>query len=207
MFTSRVAQTKGLPQVLEPSSPNKKFKKPKQQPLFMHGPSQTDRIESLGACHRPKFTRLLCSSTSSSIDAALHITRRSSPPSTTRSLAPPPHIETMYASRLRAAHSLSRQCALARRSFTSTARQLDLGSAVPTTAKEATPPQVAGEEPLAAPIKQAPNREGVWSRSQKPRPEAMTGPRFEQTDYSMQVCSLPRSYLNSSSHRSGMEGW
>ncbi|KAK4455947.1 hypothetical protein QBC34DRAFT_388408 [Podospora aff. communis PSN243] len=92
----------------------------------------------------------------------------------------------MYASRLRVAHSLSRQCALARRSFTSTARQLDLGSAVPTTAKEATPPKVPGEEPLAAPVKQAPNREGVWSRSQKPRSEAMTGPRFEQTDYTMQ---------------------
>ncbi|RMX79122.1 hypothetical protein D0867_16517 [Hortaea werneckii] len=28
---------------------------------------------------------------------------------------------------------------------------------------------------------QAPNRETVWSRSQKPRSEAMVGPRFEQT--------------------------
>lgn len=93
----------------------------------------------------------------------------------------------MYASRLRAAHSLSRQCALATRSFASTARQLDLGTAVPTTAKEATPPQAAGEEPLATPVKQAPNRDGVWSRSQKPRSEAMTGPRFEQTDYTTQV--------------------
>ena len=28
---------------------------------------------------------------------------------------------------------------------------------------------------------QAPNRRGVWSRSQMPRERAMTGPRFEQT--------------------------
>merc|ERR1712014_43723 len=30
-------------------------------------------------------------------------------------------------------------------------------------------------------VMQAPNRETVWSRSQKPRSEAMVGPRFEQT--------------------------
>ncbi|KAK0947789.1 hypothetical protein LTR29_000690 [Friedmanniomyces endolithicus] len=30
-------------------------------------------------------------------------------------------------------------------------------------------------------VMQAPNREGIWSRSQKPRAEAMVGPRFEQT--------------------------
>ncbi|KAK0623201.1 hypothetical protein B0T14DRAFT_425273 [Immersiella caudata] len=92
----------------------------------------------------------------------------------------------MYASRLQVARSLSRRCALAQRTFTSTTRQLNLGPGVAKTEKEATPPQVAGEEPLAAPVKQAPNREGVWSRSQRPRSEAMTGPRFEQTDYSMQ---------------------
>lgn len=27
---------------------------------------------------------------------------------------------------------------------------------------------------------QAPNAKGVWSRSQRPREEAMVGPRFEQ---------------------------
>lgn len=36
---------------------------------------------------------------------------------------------------------------------------------------------------------QAPNREGVWSRSQKPRAEAMVGPRFEQTIMKDQVCT------------------
>ncbi|KAK3679680.1 hypothetical protein LTR78_000056 [Recurvomyces mirabilis] len=30
-------------------------------------------------------------------------------------------------------------------------------------------------------VMQAPNREMVWSRNQKPRREAMVGPRFEQT--------------------------
>ncbi|CAK1360420.1 Lactobacillus shifted protein [Cercospora beticola] len=30
-------------------------------------------------------------------------------------------------------------------------------------------------------VMQAPNRAGIWSRSQKPRAEAMVGPRFEQT--------------------------
>ncbi|KAI9740443.1 MAG: hypothetical protein M1834_005023 [Cirrosporium novae-zelandiae] len=30
-------------------------------------------------------------------------------------------------------------------------------------------------------VAQAPNRKGIWSRSQQPREKAMTGPRFEQT--------------------------
>lgn len=34
---------------------------------------------------------------------------------------------------------------------------------------------------------QAPNRSGVWSRSQQPREVAMTGPRFEQTIMDLQV--------------------
>jgi len=37
-------------------------------------------------------------------------------------------------------------------------------------------------------VMQAPNREGTWSRSQKPRAEAMVGPRFEQTIMEDQVC-------------------
>jgi len=36
-------------------------------------------------------------------------------------------------------------------------------------------------------VMQAPNRKGVWSRSQKPRAEAMVGPRFEQTIMEDQV--------------------
>lgn len=34
---------------------------------------------------------------------------------------------------------------------------------------------------------QAPNRKGIWSRSQQPREKAMTGPRFEQTILEDQV--------------------
>jgi len=36
-------------------------------------------------------------------------------------------------------------------------------------------------------VTQAPNRLGVWSRSQNPRAKAMTGPRFEQTIIESQV--------------------
>jgi len=39
-------------------------------------------------------------------------------------------------------------------------------------------------------VMQAPNREGIWSRSQKPRAEAMVGPRFEQTVMEDQVSFL-----------------
>lgn len=38
-------------------------------------------------------------------------------------------------------------------------------------------------------VMQAPNREGVWSRSQQPRAKAMVGPRFEQTIMEDQVRS------------------
>ena len=37
-------------------------------------------------------------------------------------------------------------------------------------------------------VMQAPNRAGVWSRSQNPREKAMVGPRFEQTIMADQVC-------------------
>ena len=36
-------------------------------------------------------------------------------------------------------------------------------------------------------VAQAPNRATVWSRSQKPREKAMSGPRFEQTIMELQV--------------------
>ena len=35
---------------------------------------------------------------------------------------------------------------------------------------------------------QAPNRQGIWSRSQQPREIAMSGPRFEQSIIEDQVC-------------------
>ena len=36
-------------------------------------------------------------------------------------------------------------------------------------------------------VMQAPNKQGIWSRSQNPREKAMTGPRFEQTIMEYQV--------------------
>lgn len=36
-------------------------------------------------------------------------------------------------------------------------------------------------------LMQAPNRKEIWSRSQRARAKAMTGPRFEQTDFNLQV--------------------
>src|SRR4051812_27593594 len=38
-------------------------------------------------------------------------------------------------------------------------------------------------------VAQAPNRTGIWSRSQNPRAKAMSGPRFEQTIMEFQVYS------------------
>ncbi|KAI1492447.1 zinc-finger domain-containing protein [Biscogniauxia mediterranea] len=35
-------------------------------------------------------------------------------------------------------------------------------------------------------LMQAPNRKEIWSRSQRPRATAMSGPRFEQTDFDLQ---------------------
>lgn len=91
---------------------------------------------------------------------------------------------TMYPSRLRVAQQLSRQCA---RSFTTSGHQLYSSSTVPAPEKsEQNTVQVTPTGPAAV-VKQAPNRAEVWSRSQKPRSEAMTGPRFEQTNFDLQV--------------------
>ena len=91
----------------------------------------------------------------------------------------------MYPSRLRAAQQLSRQCA---RSFTTSGRQLYSTSTVPAPEKKdgEKTVDITPTEPAAV-VKQAPNRAEVWSRSQKPRSEAMTGPRFEQTNFDLQV--------------------
>ncbi|ROV98186.1 hypothetical protein VSDG_04418 [Cytospora chrysosperma] len=86
----------------------------------------------------------------------------------------------------RSARGLSR---LAPRTFTTTARQLDTNKSVtPTSTTESPVPKVLSQPPTELP--QAPNRKEIWSRSQRPRQEAMTGPRFEQTDFDLQ----PQSY-------------
>ena len=80
---------------------------------------------------------------------------------------------------------------ISKRTFTATARQLSQTQtptpAAPTTTAEA---EVAETVRPASAVMQAPNRAEVWSRSQRPRSEAMTGPRFEQTDFDAQVRSL-----------------
>ncbi|KAK1769347.1 hypothetical protein QBC33DRAFT_513561 [Phialemonium atrogriseum] len=90
----------------------------------------------------------------------------------------------MSASRLRSMQRLSRQLALSQRAFATTARQLEAGPAVPAKKAE-TAPQVT-EGPAPTEVKQAPNRADIWAPSQRPRSKAMTGPRFEQTNYDLQ---------------------
>ncbi|KAK4235507.1 lactobacillus shifted protein [Achaetomium macrosporum] len=118
----------------------------------------------------------------------------------------------MYASRMRVAavarglprHLSKRQAA----AFSTTARQLTEAPAASKTPADSTvspatpssttttttantqtvPQETQGPEPTA--VAQAPNRAEIWSRSQRPRSVAMTGPRFEQTDFELQ----PRPY-------------
>lgn len=64
----------------------------------------------------------------------------------------------------------------------------------------------AGEERR---VMQAPNRKGIWSRSQQPREKAMVGPRFEQTIMADQVrlgriggeCSIERALYHGKESR------
>jgi len=100
----------------------------------------------------------------------------------------------MSASRLRAVQPFSRQLASCRRTFAVSARQLEAKANLPNPGPQTKAPAVTTDEPPqvtpgAVPheVYQAPNRAGIWSRSQRPRSEAMTGPRFEQTDFDLQV--------------------
>ncbi|KAK3295725.1 uncharacterized protein B0H64DRAFT_442093 [Chaetomium fimeti] len=110
----------------------------------------------------------------------------------------------MYVSRLRgvaaaAARELPRRqqqhSAAAKAAFGTTARRFQETPAPPptsttsTTANTQTAPQVT-EGPVPTAVAQSPNRADVWSRTQQPRAAAMTGPRFEQTDFELQ----PRPY-------------
>lgn len=103
----------------------------------------------------------------------------------------------MSASRLRAAKSISRQLAASRRTFAVTARQSEAGNTgnYAGVNKSKTPAKTTDGKPQVTPvgsetgteILQAPNRADIWSRSQRPRSQAMTGPRFEQKDFDLQV--------------------
>ncbi|KAI1212857.1 zinc-finger domain-containing protein [Annulohypoxylon truncatum] len=95
-------------------------------------------------------------------------------------------------SRLTARRALQlpqRMCAT-QRTFTNSARLFDANT--PAVKGETTPETKTEEDTLGVVeneergLKQAPNRKEIWSRSQKPRALAMTGPRFEQTDFSLQ---------------------
>lgn len=72
---------------------------------------------------------------------------------------------------------------VSRRAFTVSARRLDV---VPATKTETAATKVT-EGGEVKEIEQAPNRVERWSRNQKARSKAMTGPRFEQTDFDLQV--------------------
>ncbi|GAW25990.1 putative NADH:ubiquinone oxidoreductase subunit [Rosellinia necatrix] len=94
---------------------------------------------------------------------------------------------------IRGATRLSRQTCAIRRSFAVSA---GLCEKAPISAKAETTPETKSEEDSLGlaenaelGLKQAPNRVGIWSRSQKPRATAMTGPRFEQTDFDLQPAS------------------
>ncbi|OAA39487.1 NADH:ubiquinone oxidoreductase 18.4kD subunit [Beauveria brongniartii RCEF 3172] len=89
----------------------------------------------------------------------------------------------MAAPQLRIFGGLARSMRVSRRAFSVSARQLE--STVPTTRDEFKTPTKTGDS-VAVEIGQAPNRVEVWSRNQKPRATAMTGPRFEQTDFELQ---------------------
>ncbi|QPH01795.1 hypothetical protein C2857_005998 [Epichloe festucae Fl1] len=89
----------------------------------------------------------------------------------------------MASSKLRSFGTLACHMRVSRRAFTSTARQFE--AAVPARSRTETTPALS-EDAQTKPIKQAPNRADIWSRSQKPRSKAMTGPRFEQTDFDLQ---------------------
>ncbi|KPM40633.1 hypothetical protein AK830_g5921 [Neonectria ditissima] len=88
----------------------------------------------------------------------------------------------MATSQLRAIGAFARNARLSQRAFATSARQLEAVVTKPAT--ETAP--AAADESKSVDINQAPNRTGVWSRSQRPRSVAMTGPRFEQTDFSVQ---------------------
>ncbi|KAI2472007.1 zinc-finger domain-containing protein [Annulohypoxylon bovei var. microspora] len=90
----------------------------------------------------------------------------------------------------RKALQLPQRVCAAQRTFTASARLLE---ASPIPAKAETTPETKSEEDSLGVVeneerglKQAPNRKEIWTRSQRPRAAAMTGPRFEQTDFSLQ---------------------
>jgi len=90
----------------------------------------------------------------------------------------------MFPASRRATFQLSRQLRTFSRPFSVTTSAWTTEK--PAVVDEARTPQTTDN---AAPldVAQAPNRQGIWSKSQKPRSEAMSGPRFEQLEFDVQV--------------------
>ncbi|KAI1338017.1 hypothetical protein F5Y15DRAFT_388675 [Xylariaceae sp. FL0016] len=91
---------------------------------------------------------------------------------------------------LRGARQLPQRSCAARRTFALSSR---LNDANPLAAKGETTPETKSEELSLGlteneerGLSQAPNRKEIWSKSQRPRAQAMSGPRFEQTDFDLQ---------------------
>ncbi|KAI0025031.1 zinc-finger domain-containing protein [Xylariomycetidae sp. FL0641] len=92
----------------------------------------------------------------------------------------------------RSAVQLPQRSCTARRTFIASARLLDATKNSLDVKGETTPETKSEEKTLGLTeneergLSQAPNRKEIWSRSQIPRAKAMTGPRFEQTDFDLQ---------------------
>lgn len=71
------------------------------------------------------------------------------------------------------------------RALSTTARRAEANSQQPPSPTRKAPAYVEADP--ATLNQQAPNRIDVWARGQAPRTKAMTGPRFEQTEPTMQV--------------------
>ncbi|KAK7749360.1 hypothetical protein SLS62_008212 [Diatrype stigma] len=100
---------------------------------------------------------------------------------------------------LRTSLQLSQRTRAAQRTLSTSARLFDATTPIK---KGETTPEVKGEEDSLGVteneergLSQAPNRKEIWSRSQKPRAAAMQGPRFEQTDFSLQANEHNRKHL------------
>ncbi|KAI1878201.1 uncharacterized protein JN550_000383 [Neoarthrinium moseri] len=93
----------------------------------------------------------------------------------------------------RTALRLPQRAGVAQRAFaTSVPRSVEAKEAILHHKAETTPEAKSEEDSLGLAeneergLQQAPNRTGIWSRSQRPRAKAMAGPRFEQTDFDLQ---------------------
>ena len=111
------------------------------------------------------------------------------PPSTRQTTARHPNRKrtttgnsTMSTAPLRTLRGLSLLRAPAARTLSTTARRADAAKPSPT----AKAPADVEADPTAL-GQQAPNRIDVWARGQQHRTKAMSGPRFEQTEGTLQV--------------------